>query len=412
MKRMRMRMRTIPGISMSLSLNTTANRYILRELIPPFLLNGIFFTFIFLLTQILDITNMVVNYRIGMGVVLRMLLYSVPYFLVFILPMSVMMSVLLTFLRMSGDNEVLALKSGGVSLYQMLPPVIIFAVFGTLITGFMILYGLPWGRTSLKDLTVEVAASNLDIGLKERTFNDSFEGVMLYVSRIDVPTRELVDVFIRDERSIGVAVTIVAPRGKLFQRPGKAAFQLRLYDGIINQADIDKRTVNTVDFDTYDLNLDLQQAMTSARTGPKDEKEMFFNELLHFLQTEKKRDARYYQALLEFHKKFSIPFACLALGLLAVPLGVGSKFSRKSFGLGLGLTFFLLYYLLLSAGLVFGESGLYPPFIGMWVPNIVMTLLGLYLLNRAAKDRPVKLGLPYIMYRIKTGIAGRRSGLE
>jgi lipopolysaccharide export system permease protein len=63
----------------------------------------------------------------------------------------------------------------------------------------------------------------------------------------------------------------------------------------------------------------------------------------------------------------------------------------------LGLTFFLFYYLVLSAGLVFGETGAYPPLIGMWMPNIVMGGLGLYLLVKAAREEPVRL--TYLMDR-------------
>ncbi len=375
-----------------MKLNTIVGRYLFRQLLPPFFLNLFFFTFIFLLTRMLDITNLVVNYKVGMGVVGRMLVYHMPYFLVYVVPMSVMMAVLLTFLRMSSDNEVLALKSGGVSLYGLLPPVLVFCLIGMLLTAVMIFGGLPWGRRSMADLTRQVATANINIGLKERTFNDAFDGVMLYVNKIDVRSKELVDIFIQDRRDPEMPITIVAPRGRLFREPERPVFHLRLFDGAINGANLDDRTVNAARFDTYDINLDLGAAMADDHDRRLDEKEMYFGELVRFIRETERRDSKYWEAVMEYHKKFSIPFACLAMGVLAVPLGVGSKFSRRSFGLGLGLTFFLGYYLLLSAGLVFGESGRYPPLIGMWMPNIVMGGIGLVLLMRAANDRPIQFG--------------------
>ncbi|MDH3882120.1 MAG: LptF/LptG family permease, partial [Desulfobacteraceae bacterium] len=90
-------------------------------------------------------------------------------------------------------------------------------------------------------------------------------------------------------------------------------------------------------------------------------------------------------------KKFSIPFACVALGILAVPLGIQSESAKRSTGLGLGMVFFLIYYIMLSAGSVFGEAGVYPPVVGMWVPNIALGGLGLFLLIRSANDRSVKV---------------------
>lgn len=92
---------------------------------------------------------------------------------------------------------------------------------------------------------------------------------------------------------------------------------------------------------------------------------------------------------MEFHRKFAIPAACFALGLLAVPLGVQSKSARKSFGLALGFFLFLFYYLLLSAGMVWGETGAYPPAVGMWLPNIVTAGIGWLLLVRTVQGRPV-----------------------
>lgn len=367
------------------------SRYVFREMLPPFVVNVGFFTFVFLMTRILDITNLVVNYQISLASVFMMLIYSMPYFLVFVIPMSTMMSVLLTFLKMSADNEILALKAGGVCVYRLLPPVFLFCLLTCLLTAFMAMYGMPWGKGSVRDLTIRTAASNLDAGLKERVFNDSFKNVMIYLSRIDIKTRELIDVFIEDQRSRNMVTAVVAPRGRLYGNPATGNYQLKLFDGVMNQVDIQSRAVHSIRFDTYNINLDVKKALASSGERPRDEDEMGLGELRRHLQTIEKGKTEYYLTLIEYHKKFSIPFACFALGLLAVPLGIQARSARRSFGLGLGLFFFLLYYLMLSAGWVFGEAGVYPPLIGMWMPNIVMAGMGAYMLVRTARERPLRL---------------------
>ena len=130
---------------MVMKMNTVSTRYILKEMLPPFFINVGFLLFIFLMTKILDITNYIVNYKIGLATVLSMLLFTMPQFLQFVIPMSVMLAVLLTFLRMSGDNEIIALKASGFSIYQLLPPVVIFCIAGSLLTMFLTIYGIPWG---------------------------------------------------------------------------------------------------------------------------------------------------------------------------------------------------------------------------------------------------------------------------
>jgi lipopolysaccharide export system permease protein len=373
-----------------MQINSIINRYVIREMTPPFIINLCFFLFIFLMSQILDITNLIVNYNVGLSAIFFMIVYSIPYFLVFIIPLSVMMSVLLTFLRMSADNEILALKAGGVSIYRLIVPVLCFCVIGALFTAAMTVFGLPWGRKSFKQMVTDVATSSIDIGLKERTFNDSFDGVMLYVTNIDIKTKTLIDVFIEDQRSEDMLSTVVAPRGKLFSDPEKKLFQLRLFDGVINQVSLKNRSANTLQFDTYDINLDIKDGMSGLSARHTDEKAMWLTELREFIKSSPENDDSYYKALIELHRKFSMPVACLVLGFLAFPLGLQSRGAKRSFGLGLGLLFFLLYYLLFSAGKVYGEEGMLPPAIGMWAPNTLMAGLAIYLFKRAGKEIPFK----------------------
>jgi lipopolysaccharide export system permease protein len=390
-----------------MKISSVIYRYVFKEMMPPFVINLMFFTFVFLMVEMLKVTNMVVNYRVGVFTVLIMLAYSTPYFLTYVIPMSVMIAVLLTFLRLSGDNEIIALKSSGMSIYGLLPPAMLFCMLGCLLTLFMTVYGMAWGRLSLKELTYKIVSSNLEIGLKDRTFNDSFEDVVLYMNKIDPKTKELQDIFIEDKRSQNIVSTVVAPRGKLSSEPDEYVYRLILYNGVIYQVDAKNRSTNYINFETYEVRLDIKQAASSFNQGTKNTKEMNLVELRNYLNHNTRRNNQYYNALMELHKKFSIPIACFALGLLAVPLGIQSGSTKKSFGLVLGMIFFLIYYLLLTAGLVFGETGEYPPVIGMWVPNIVMGGLGLYLLVQTANDRQLRIAA---ISNLLKGITLRLSG--
>ena len=117
--------------------------------------------------------------------------------------------------------------------------------------------------------------------------------------------------------------------------------------------------------------------------------------LKQFVKSSNAEDNRYFRAQLELHRRFAIPFGCFALGLLAVPLGVQAKSAKRSFGLFLGLVFYLFYYLLMSIGKIYGETGAYPPAIGMWLPNFVMGGLSFYFLIRTANERTLKVDVIY-----------------
>ncbi len=387
-------------------------RYLLFEMTIPFCISMIFFTFIFLMATISKVTNFVVNYDVGIIDILLLMLFSVPSFLVYVIPMAVMMAVLLAFLRLSGDREIVALKAVGVSIYSFLPPVLVFCLAGWLLASGMTLYGVPRGVAAIRSMTIKLAAENLDIALRARTFNDKFEGVMVYINEINMQKEELVDVFIEDQRTPNLVTTVVASKGKLFMEKEAMAARLRLYDGTINQVDINKRSVNLIQFDHYDMKLDMKERVSKMKLKQKKRREMTLSELIAYAEKgAASKDSSYYNTLIQIHMKFSLPFACFALGILAIPLGLTPGPSTKSYGIGISLVCFILYYLLLTIGQVFGEMGIYPPIVGMWLPAFVMGSLGIYLLVRAANERRFQFDWAAVLWEtvIDAGRKLRRS---
>jgi lipopolysaccharide export system permease protein len=371
------------------------NRYILQEFLTPFAVNVLFFTFIFLMAELIEITNWIVNYNINLATILWMIFYQTPFLLIFVIPISVMITVLLTFLRLSNENEILAIKTGGISIYALLAPVFAFCFIGFGLTMVMSVYGQPRGRSALRELTRQIVSSNITIGLKERTFNDSFSDVVIYVNEIDSKNKILLDVFIEDNRQPDRVNTVIAPRGEIFNDSQRAVSHLRLFNGSIHQTNLKDKTAHSIQFERYDISLPTNISPSKIDRNPKRPKEMNTGNLKRFVNSSNTDDDRYFRAQLELHRRFAIPFGCFALGLLAVPLGVQSKSAKRSFGLFLGLLFYLFYYLLMSVGKIYGETGAYPPAIGMWLPNFVMGGLGLYFLIRTVNERTLKVDAIY-----------------
>ncbi len=376
-----------------MKMNSIINRYIFKEMLTPFSISVLFFGIVFIMMEMLKIANWVVNYNINIWVVILMIAYACPYLFVFVLPMSTMMAILLTFLRLSSDNELIALKSGGVSFYRLLPPVFLFSLFGFLLTSFMTIFGVPWGNVSLEKLALEILASNADIGLKERTFNDSFENVMLYVNKVDLKNRKMIDIFIEDKRQPEMVSTVVAPEGRLLSEPGKSIIHLQLFNGTIHQTNLKNRSVNSISFDTYHMNFEIKRKLVKFEDKEKDPDEMSLTELHAFLKQSSTRDEDYWKAQIIFHRSFAYPIACFALGLSAMPLGIQSRSVKRSFGLALGLFFFFLYYMLLSTAIVLGKAGDLHPAVGMYLPTVITGLIGMYLFLNTARERTIPLVL-------------------
>ena len=105
-----------------MSMKLTLYKYIVNEIWPAFLASLFVSVFIIVATRMLSIMELIVNRGVNAGHVGRMLVYLIPDIVMFALPAVSLMAVVVAFLRLSADSEIISLKSCGISLYQMLPP--------------------------------------------------------------------------------------------------------------------------------------------------------------------------------------------------------------------------------------------------------------------------------------------------
>ncbi len=351
------------------------------------------FTFILLTGRILQLTELFVNKGVPLGTLGKFLYYLLPSFLVLTIPMATLLSVLLAFNRLSSDNEVTAFKASGVSLYQMTPPVLLFAFSTFLGTTLLSIYSVPKTNQASRALLYEIASTRASAGVRERMFNDEFDGLVLYVEHIKPKTLLWQNIFISDNRNPAEVYSIVADDGEVLSDPQALAVVLRLKSGAIHKLGKQPDGYQKIDFQTYDLRLYLKTGLREKRTEEKHPADMSLSELSRAIQALQSKRADAKPQLVKFHEKFSIPFACIVFGIIGVPLGLQSRVARKSRSRGFSWSIgvLLLYYLLTNAGTSLAERGAVLLEAGMWLPNTVFLALGVYLLVKAANESPVLL---------------------
>ncbi len=369
----------------------TLYRYLLKELFPAFVLGLVGFTFILLTGRILQLAELFVNKGVPFSYLLKLLYFLFPSFLVLTIPMATLLSVMLAFNRLSSDNEVTALKASGVSLYQMTPPVWIFSLLTFAATTLLALYAVPKSNVASRALLYEIASSKASVGVRERVFNDDFEGLVLYVDHIKPKTLVWENIFISDSRSTADVNTIIAREGEVISDPQALSVILRLKSGSIHRLGKEPDAYQKIDFQNYDLRLYLKTGMQEKRTEAKHPADMTLSELSGAIRALHSRNADVKTQLVKVHEKFSIPFACLVFGIIGVPLGLQSRVARKSRSRGFSwsIAVLLIYYLLTNTGTSLAERGTVVLEVGMWLPNVIFVLLGMYLLVKAANESPV-----------------------
>lgn len=363
------------------------DRYILREIALPFVMILLVLTFVLLMGKILQLMDLMINKGVGLIDIARLMLYLMPSFLMFTIPISLLIAILIAIGRLSGDNEVTILKMSGVSLYRLSLPVLIASLAAFLLTAVTSLFLMPYGNLATKNLLFEMARQKASIGIREKVFNDDFRGILLYAESIPVQGDFLEGVFISDNRPDHEPSTIIARKAYLLSDPSTLAITLRLEEGSTHAVDSGQKHYRKMDFHFYDIRLDLPSALAEGgKEVVKSSTEMTAAELIATLKKAPVKDESFREMAIELNKKLTIPLSCLVFGLIGIPLGLRKNRSVRSRGFTIGLAVVLIYYLLRLSGEALVETGRLAPVIGTWAPNIIFAAGGALLFLLASRE--------------------------
>lgn len=356
------------------------DRYIIRELFFTFTLSLSLLMSAFLTQQMLRFSRLSADSGISFLVLLKLAPLIIPIFLVLAIPLAMLLSSILTFARFSTDHEITAFKSAGISIYRILPPVFVFAVFAFFLSLFSSTILQPAANTMIKQQTYEALKNQKNLGLQEGVFNNLFN-LLVYVKRIK-GTYNLEGVLISD-RSQKESRIITANHGKFLNDPSTESLFLKLEDGHIHYESMDRVNFQIASFSTYYMKIETGKSIEGIRLFKKAWG-MSIQELRKLMKEKvpgrKERDYR--RLFLEFHKKFSVPSAVLVLGILGVPIGIRSKFSSKFAGFIVSLGVIFFYYILDTGCEILALEGIVNPILAAWLPVIILVILTMYILMR------------------------------
>ena len=361
--------------------------YIIREISSLFLLGIVIFTLVLLMGRLITLTDLVVSRGVPLADVSRMILYLIPSFLVFTIPMAFLLAVLLAFGRLSADNEIVVIKASGVSLLQVMPPVIICALIAVLLALGASTIGVPWGNSAFRALSFQVLKRNITATIREKIFWDDIPGVVMYTDHYEEQSHTLKGVVIHDGRNPDRPMTIFARDGAVATAAGSQSLLLSLYDGSIHIAGTGG-LYRLVHFGEYSMTVGEK---TSNSEISRNEPDMWLSELQRQIHDPGTSAKSRLKMLTELHSRFTFPFASIVFAILAVPLGIQNRRSGKSGGFTISIVIILSYYVLMSVARALAERGAVPPAVALWIPNLIFFAMGAYLLRMASLERDVPL---------------------
>lgn len=404
------------------------SRYVAREFLYAFLVAFCFFFFVFVVNVLLVTAEEIFANEVPIGEVARMTLFSTPLIIFFSAPFGTLLGALMAVSRLSADNEIMAVMAAGISLPRLFLPL---AAAGVVLTAFTFVandvlvpastieFNRAYRRMMVTNPSVELEPFTVERYQETTIVTGSFDGGTMFAP------------LILDRTAAGEERLIVADRASL----GASSVQdgvisLHLQDVFSHVADVDGADHEYARADSMDYHIllrDISPSLTAA--GPREmssvdlwreigdirlrlrdagaeraeeqaaERYRLIGEVaaaedtaaadpariagerdrLAGIAARLERDARGFASerdlhtyLMEFHRKFALPLACLAFVSLALPCGLLARRSGRTFGFLVGIGICFLYWSLM----ILGESNAWragvAPAVPAWLPNAVV----------------------------------------
>ncbi len=370
------------------------SKYLIKDWLTTFSVAMLLITFAFSIGAIYKAIDIMAK-GLPVSIVWRFFIYNLPYSIAYTIPISALFSTLLLFGRLSADSEISALKSGGLSLWQIASPVILISVFLTAVCMYNNCVVYPQTTYANRKLIKSMGVEDPIKLLEEGRFIRDFPGYMIYVgNKNHNRVRDLI-VYEVDKDTGRVTGTIRADNGIMTADEAKSALKIDLFDVRIEipdpEAPEDVSKTRYVNARKYPIRLDFNE-LTGKKNVTKKLKNLTISELLWQVRNpEKKYDwlwgkfrrIAHNRDLVELNQRICLSITPFVFVLMAIPLGIKSHRKESSIGMMISLGIVFVYYLFIILSDTFANlpqlySWFYP-----WVPALGGQIGGLILMRRA-----------------------------
>lgn len=368
-------------------------RYIIREHISPFFFGLFLIVFIFTLNLFFRMLPRIVGKGLSLRVIAEFFFLNLAWIFALAIPMAVLIATLSAYGRMSSDGEITALRSSGISPWQMISPALVVSVFIAIGVVLYNNYLLPEMNHRTKLLSIDISRKKPTFNIEPGIYAFNIKNYVFHAVGINQETSELETVSIYDEHIPDKRSTITARRGRLRFEPGEEVIYLNLVEGEIHSpASKESFDYEWTQFDSALFRVPAPGlVLKRGAAASKSDREKSVGEMLRDIkELRKQKESRHIlrrisSYLVEIHKKFSIPVACIVFIIVGAPLGILAHKGGIGVSGGISLLFFTLYWAFLVNGEDLADRGIVSPAMAMWMPNVILAVVGGWLIGLARR---------------------------
>ncbi len=367
-------------------------RYLTLEFIPPFFFAFWLITLIILMNLVVQMLGRIAGKGLDPYVVMEFFFLNLAWIVALAVPMAVLVATLTAFGRLSSENEITALKAAGISLWQLIIP---FFLVAAILSYLLVEFNnrvLPEFNHRTRVLSGDIHRKKPTLALEEGMFIFDLPKYVLWAQQIDQKESHLRKVVIYDNGDPRHPTTVSAEEGYLKFVRDDEAFHLQLYDGEAHRRDTrDPGYYQRTTFESSLVRISAPNMVFERQeSGYRSDRELSAPAMWAKVQEMKKDPVKNRRKInsfmVEVHKKYSIPVACLVFVLIGAPLGVRVHRGGLGVAAGLSVVFFLVYWAFLIGGEDLADRGILTPGIAMWAPNVLLGIIGIYLVRRTVRE--------------------------
>lgn len=351
------------------------DKYTAREFTGPFLASVAGFTVMLLSGLLFELTDLIVDKKMPVSTVLRMLLYKLPGVVVISLPIALLFATLLSLGRLAKDSELTVLLSTGTPFRRLVLPVLFFALVVSAATFLLNERIVPAANHKAENLFRQALFRDPVPTIEEGVFFHGSNNRFFYVGEVDRKTKTMHRILIYQEGDGAYPEMITAARGTYEDR------MWHLEDGLRKKLDEQGYTVEDFGFERLDY--PVTESLDVYLGNQKTTDEMTRAELLKHIRLFKKSGLDVKRFEVAYHMKAALPLAGLLWALVGAPLALRSIRGGRFFGVVASIGVAFLYFVLSSVFQSLGGNGILPPLLAAWSTNALFFTAGLYLLWRA-----------------------------
>ena len=311
---------------------------------------------------------------------LMMIGYMMPVVLSFTIPFAMLVAVMLIFGRLSADNEITAMRACGVSITQIIAPILLLAYLLAALCLYLQLDVGPRFLGKSRAIIKHVALDNPE-ALIEPGRSVSYDNYIIYVG--DKDGKKLSDIqLISLDGKNNVVADVTASTGTMTVDKKKKIISINLFQGqSINQPYSDSKS--TAQFDEFTINIDYGKQLGNKRLTTRA-KYMNTTQLFAKMQIARKHNLSTTKLELEMNRRIAMALAPIAFVLLGLPLAIRTSRRETSVGLFLGVILSVVYFMAIIIFLSLGSKPfLYPQYL-LWIPCILYQVVGIIMIYRIA----------------------------